>query len=190
MNNTTRARRIREARGDFDRYLKGQGVDIGAGNDPLRIPQGNVIAWDQPQGDASRIEGVPDASMDFVYSSHCLEHLQDLRLALWNWMRVLKPQGILYVAVPDYRIYEKLNWPSPFNGDHKHSFSLELGRDKVKRQNHWHLDQDLRPLLESLGAEILAIHFEDDGYDYNRGFIDQTFDDSALCQICVISRKR
>lgn len=190
MNNTTRARKLREQYQDFTKYLNGAGVDIGAGNDCLVIPSGTVRPWDMKDGDASLLAGIPDGSFDFVYSSHCLEHLRDIELSLRNWIRVLKPGGFLYVAVPDYTIYEKLNWPSAFNGDHKHSFSLDLTRAKVRRNNHWHINQDLVPLIDALGMRIFEARLEDDGYDYNKGFVDQTFDDSALSQICLIGKKQ
>lgn len=49
--------------------------------------------------------GLPfdDASVDFVYSSHFLEHLfrQDARRLLTESLRVLKPGGVVRVVVPD-----------------------------------------------------------------------------------------
>jgi len=42
-------------------------------------------------------------TVDEIYSSHCLEHLtaEDSRVALKEWLRVLKPGGMLTVSVPD-----------------------------------------------------------------------------------------
>lgn len=190
MNNTTRAKKLRESRGDFLKYLKGDGIDIGAGNDPLVVPSGSVRAWDVKDGDASFLSGIENQSYDFVYSSHCLEHLKDVSAGLENWARVIRPGGFLYIVVPDYCIYEKLNWPSMFNGDHKQSFSIDLSRSKVGRGNHFHIVHDLVPLIHKAGADVLEVNFEDDGFNYSKGLVDQTFDDSALCQISVISRKR
>jgi ubiquinone/menaquinone biosynthesis C-methylase UbiE len=32
--------------------------------------------------------GVVDGSVDFVHSSHCLEHMVDVRETLKNWIRI------------------------------------------------------------------------------------------------------
>lgn len=43
-------------------------------------------------------------SVDLIYASHCLEHIQHGKLAavLGEWRRVLKPGGILRLSVPDF----------------------------------------------------------------------------------------
>jgi SAM-dependent methyltransferase len=82
-------------------------------------------------------------TFDFVYSSHCLEHMRDVPETLRNWTRILRPGGWLYVVVPDYVLYEKMSWPSRFNSDHKQSFSGLIDRSAVVRPNHWHLDGQL-----------------------------------------------
>ena len=137
MNETEKSYQIRDDRGDFERYLTGNGIDIGCGPDPLQVKEGKVDPWDLPQGDAQYLEGVKSGSYDFLYSSHCLEHLVDIPTSLKNWTRVVKVGGFVYFTVPEYTIYEKIQWPSIYNSDHKHSFSVWLGRDRVKRDNHW-----------------------------------------------------
>ena len=77
------------------RFLHGGGIDIGASDDPLQVQEGWVRVWDMQDGDATRLDGIEDGAFDFVYSSHCLEHLRDVEYALVNWIRVLKPSGIL-----------------------------------------------------------------------------------------------
>ncbi len=51
------------------------------------------------------VAGLPelDASADAVYCSHVLEHLalEDLRVALANTIRLLKPGGVFRLVVPD-----------------------------------------------------------------------------------------
>ncbi len=108
-------RRMRE--GFFDRYIQGDGIDIGCGNDPILL---SCARWDKEQGDATLMDGVPDNRFDWVYASHVLEHLHEPELALLNWLRILKPGGHLIVVVPSRRLYEKSNTlPSRWNGDHK-----------------------------------------------------------------------
>lgn len=42
----------------------------------------------------------PDDSMDFIFSSHCIEHSPDLRATLAEMRRVLRVGGLTYVSVP------------------------------------------------------------------------------------------
>ncbi len=54
-----------------------------------------------------------DNSVDLIYSSHCLEHFSHLKVpsVLAEWYRVIKPEGILRLSVPDFdkiiTIYKK-----------------------------------------------------------------------------------
>ena len=41
-----------------------------------------------------------DRSLDFVFSSHVLEHLSEPERALKEWQRVLKPGGVLFLYLP------------------------------------------------------------------------------------------
>jgi SAM-dependent methyltransferase len=52
------------------------------------------------QADAARLP-FPDRCFDLIVSNHSLEHIGDLNNALAEIGRVVKPQGALYVSVPD-----------------------------------------------------------------------------------------
>jgi SAM-dependent methyltransferase len=175
MKETSKCHLARLKRGDYDRFLHGLGIDVGAGDDLLSVPNGQVHYWDMPQGDAQCLHGVADQSLDFLYSCHCLEHLPDLGLTLSNWSRVLKPGGYAYVVVPDYTLYEHHLWPSAHNGGHLHSFSLWLSRSKVMRSNHWCIpNNEFRAILGDSSFELLETELQDINYDYNLGWMDQT----------------
>lgn len=131
MHEQSKAAKRRYNDGDFhSRYFRGEGIDIGAGNDTL----GNNIeffpgvksvrGWDIQDGDAQYLASVPDNQYDFVHSSHCLEHMVDWKVALTNWIRVCKPHGHLIITIPEEYMYEHNRWPSQFNSDHKWSFTL------------------------------------------------------------------
>jgi SAM-dependent methyltransferase len=112
------------------RYFVGHGIDVGGGHDSLALYaelfplMRHVVVYDAPQGDAQKLSNVDDESFDFLFSSHCLEHVRDPVEALGNWIRVIKPGGHLVIAVPDEDLYEQGVWPSTFNTDHKLTFTL------------------------------------------------------------------
>lgn len=113
---TTKAHGRRAREGFFEKYCLGRGLDIGYGGDPI-VP--GVRGWDFEHGDAHYLNGLDDESFDFVYSSHLLEHLPDIDVALTNWDRVLKPGGYLLLYLPHRDLYEKRKTlPSLFNSDH------------------------------------------------------------------------
>jgi len=116
-----RARRLKE--GFFEKYCRGNGIDIGYGGDLLTA---NCQGWDFEHGDAHTMKGLKAAQFDFVYSSHTLEHLTNPELALQNWWRILKPEGYLILYLPHRDLYEKRHrLPSQWNPDHKHFFLLD-----------------------------------------------------------------
>jgi SAM-dependent methyltransferase len=112
------------------RYIVGDGIDIGAGPDSLEqyhelFPlMTSCRSWDIPDGDAELMGGIRDASFDFVHSSHCLEHMRNPSVALDNWLRILKPGGHVICLIPDEDLYEQGVFPSTFNADHKHTFTI------------------------------------------------------------------
>lgn len=78
-------------------YCRGRGLDIGCGATPL---PGAIGIEDKPEENAFRLDRFADNSLDFVFSSHCVEHLKDWPTALRLWIRKLKPGGILFTYVP------------------------------------------------------------------------------------------
>lgn len=135
MRETAKNYEDRIRNGDFRRYLHGYGIDIGGGNDCLQLPpniKGKVYLWDFADGDAQYLRKIKDETFDFVYSSHCLEHMRNINIAFLNWMRVCKRGGVMYICVPHELYYEKGIWPSINNLDHKHSFTLDKKSSLVK----------------------------------------------------------
>ena len=190
MRETSKAFEIRRERGDFQRYLVGKGIDIGAGDDSLYILNGSVRSYDKRDGNAQFMAEIADATYDFVYSSHCLEHMPDVQLALRNWVRIIKPGGILYVVVPDFELYEKGMWPSRFNQDHKASFSI--ARLPVDRATHYTMHDLVMWLDLELGVSTLELRLEDAGFDRTRFALDQTMAEHGWAQeqICLIGYNR
>lgn len=147
-------RRVRE--GFFDKYCKGEGLDVGYGADII-VP--GCSGWDLRNGDAQYLDGVEDESFDFVYSSHCLEHMWDVRVALKNWFRVVRHGGYLIIAVPHRDLYEKKRaLPSRWNGDHKHMFLI----GKAEEPDTLDLVEEIRSSLQDY--DIKYVKTCDEGF--------------------------
>lgn len=121
-------RRLRDPR-YAETYFVGRGIDIGAGPDGLgrsyTWPHATIREWDMADGDATTLPGIAPETFDFVYSSHCLEHLDDPGRALSRWEEVVKPGGYLVIVVPDFEMYERGVWPSRIQPDgHKSKWCL------------------------------------------------------------------
>jgi predicted SAM-dependent methyltransferase len=112
-------------------YCQGKGIDIGCGPDPITS---DVIKWDFPDGDAYDLSGFSDETFDFLFSSHCLEHLFFQAAVLSEWMRVIKVGGkmILYLPHPDF--YFNIGWGA--NADHCHDCYPEEIIRKLRSTRH------------------------------------------------------
>lgn len=158
MAETCKAHHRRQREGFYATYCTGKGIDIGSGPDPL--PVEGTRQWDWKDGDAQHMAGVPAGSFDFVYSSHCLEHIANPYMALLNWWRILKPGGHLLLAVPSRDHYEKRReLPSRFNRDHKQFFTLN--------NNEAPHTIGLMPLIRAAipDGEVLSARYEIAGFE-------------------------
>ena len=174
------------------RYFVGEGIDIGAGPDPLTqyfelFPlMTGVRAWDISDGDAEYMNGCNDAQFDFVHSSHCLEHIRNPEIALKNWLRILRPGGHLIVMVPDEDMYEQGVFPSTFNSDHKWTFSV------FKTSSWSRRTRNLLDLITALGEGVDLIKIEQltGSYRFSLPRQDQTQTPIGEAAIEFIIRKR
>lgn len=110
----------------FSFYIKsGKGIEIGALHASLPVPDGvEVLYVDRfPEeklkehykehadkiikvdvvDDGETLSAFDDAGQDFIIASHFFEHCRNPLRALSNMLRVLKKEGILFLAVPDKR---------------------------------------------------------------------------------------
>ncbi len=185
------ARRLADSR-FVRKYLRGKGVDIGGKPDPLILYREffplmeSVKTWDLEDGDAQKMAGVADETYDFVFSSHCLEHMYDPLEALQNWMRILKPDGYIIFAIPEEDLYEQGIFPSSFNRDHKNTFTM------FKEASWSEKSINVLELVSKLGptAAIEKIELLDETYRYDLPRLDQTLTPVGESGIEVIIRKR
>lgn len=107
-------------------FLRGEGIEIGALHNPLKVPPaarvkyvdrmgladlhreypelaGKTLVNVDIQDDGETLATLRDATQDFVIANHFVEHCEDPIRALSNMLRVLRPAGVLYVAIPDKR---------------------------------------------------------------------------------------
>lgn len=75
-------------------FCRGEGLDIGAGKWPL---PGALPVEIKDGGDAMAL---PAGQSDFIFSSHCLEHLANPIAALEHWKTRLKSGGVLFLYLP------------------------------------------------------------------------------------------
>jgi SAM-dependent methyltransferase len=136
--------------------LRGDGLDVGCGDDPI-LP--GVEPFDKPQGDANHLSRYVTRTYDFVFASHVLEHMHDPGAALRDWLSVVKPGGHLIALVPDEDLYEQGHFPSLFNDDHKHTFTLRKARSWSPRS------VNVLDLVKDLDATLISAELQDQGYD-------------------------
>lgn len=138
--------------------LQGEGIDIGCGNDPI-LP--HVQPFDLIHGDANKISQHLNKKYDFVFSCHSLEHMLDPKLAIQEWLKILKPNGVLFIIVPDEDLYEQGHWPSRYNTDHKWTFTIN------KRKSWSPKSINLLQLANELNLEIISLELQDMNFDYS-----------------------
>lgn len=126
-------------------YCKGTGIDVGADQWPL---PGAIPIQDEPHMNAYKLDSTEDGSLDFVFSSHCVEHLARWEEALTLWISKLKEGGILFLYLP-HESMELWNPGGPWVGyNHKWSPTHEV----------------LLPFLRKQGMEIIEHNSGKDEY--------------------------
>jgi len=195
------------------RYVRGSGLEIGAFDAPYRHPPGLKVRYVDrftvgqsrhlhPElaklkpvpvdilDDVEYLRTIPDVSQDFVIANHVLEHLQNPLQALSAIFRVLKPGGVVCLAVPDRRkSFDSGRPPTPFShvvrdyregparGEWPHyqeyATLVEKARNEGDRDNrastlqstgypiHFHCWSPAEALVMLLRAqEVLGVEFE------------------------------
>lgn len=109
------------------------GLDIGCGPDKvwphlIGIDSGKdtelfgiSMKPDIVVNDAARLPLFASDSVQCVFSSHTLEHIQNYKDALAEWWRVVAPGGYLVLYLPHANLYPNIGQPGS-NPDHKHDF--------------------------------------------------------------------
>lgn len=129
---------------DIVPYTRGRGLDLGCG--PYKAfdhfigvdnrHHAGRFGWDiRPDVFVETCEKLglfTDGSMDFVFSSHLLEHIEKFEDALREWWRVIKVGGHLVLYLPHKQFYPNIGQPGA-NPDHKHDFEPNDIADAMRR---------------------------------------------------------
>lgn len=141
-------------------YTRGRGLDLGCGMYKTYkhfIGVDNKAQWDKLnpsdeymlrlnvdiEANCEKLDMFASQSMDFVFSSHLLEHMEDPLSALKEWWRVIKHNGYLILYLPHRDFYPNIGEDGA-NPDHKHDFKpsdiIQMmgdigGWDLVKSEN-------------------------------------------------------
>jgi len=79
---------------------KGVGFDIGCMKKEWAYP--NSIPIDLSFNDGYSANNLPNIDFDYIFSSHCLEHINDWVETLNYWDSKLKIGGVIFLYLPDY----------------------------------------------------------------------------------------
>lgn len=101
---------------------KGNGYDIGCNRAEWAFPGACPIDPVLNTG-AYDANNLPDIKMDYIFSSHCLEHVDHWVNTLDYWYTKLKEGGICFLYLPDI---SQLYWHPWSNRKHAHVFTPKI----------------------------------------------------------------
>lgn len=100
---------------------RGRGLDIGCHKLEWALP--DAIPIDLTLEDEYDAYNLPSGKYDYIFSSHCLEHLSDWVKALEYWTEHLAKGGVLFLYLPHY---DQTYWRPWHNKKHKHVLTREV----------------------------------------------------------------
>lgn len=110
---------------------KGFGYDIGCKNKDWSFP--GSIPIDLDFGDGFHATNLPEKNVDYIFSSHCLEHIFDWVFVMDYWYDTLKSGGTLFLYLPSY---EQEYWRPWNNRKHFNIFSPDIIKDYMLNKGY------------------------------------------------------
>jgi SAM-dependent methyltransferase len=105
-------------------FCFGEGYDIGCAKIEWSLP--GSIPIDKTLNSDFDAYNLPNKKVDYIFSSHCLEHLDDWVYALDYWISKLKINGCLLLYLPHYT---QEYWRPWNNRKHYHAFTEQILHD-------------------------------------------------------------
>lgn len=113
-------------------FCKGIGYDVGCGRVEWGFP-GAILIDPAIFNDGTSASNFGEKTqIDYIFSSHCLEHLDDYVSILEYWHSMIKTGGVLFLYLPDY---SQEYWRPWNNKKHKHVFTPNIIKDAFEALN-------------------------------------------------------
>jgi len=112
-------------------FCNGDGFDIGCNRIEWAYPGAQPI--DLNLDDEWDALNLPDRQVDYIFSSHCLEHLPNWVDALDYWHTRLKTNGTLFLYLPDY---SQEYWRPWNNKKHVHVLDAAIIKDYLQDKKY------------------------------------------------------
>ena len=143
-------------------------INIGCGWRDFGKDWIHIDGGDYSHLDSKDIFNLPqeDNSVDLIYASHIIEYFnrEEVIDVLKEWVRVLKPGGILRLAVPDFETMVDLYWNGGYSIE---KFlgplygQMSMGEETIYHKTTYDFDS-LSYLLESIGMkDVKKYEWED-----------------------------
>ena len=87
---------------------EGIGLDVGCNRAEWCFPHSIMV--DPEINPEYHAHNLPEGEFDYVFSSHCLEHVPDWVRALDHWTTRIRSGGHLFLYLPDYSQEYWRNW--------------------------------------------------------------------------------
>ena len=103
-------------------FCKGIGYDIGYCREEWKLEGAiGIDLNDDNEYDANKL---PDKEkVDYIFSSHCLEHVDNWVETLEYWISKIKKKGVLFLYLPDF---SQKYWRPWNNRKHKHCLTADI----------------------------------------------------------------
>lgn len=170
------------------KYLSGDGIEIGALHSPLKVPSvakvryvdrmsvadlrkqypelaGSKLVEVDIIDDGEKLSSINDNSADFIIANHMIEHCQEPIGTMRQFLRVLKPGGVLYMAVPDKRYTFDFDRPVTSIEHLVRDYKNGAGFSKIQHFEEWCRsvqkvpDADISSSVNNLISMDYSIHF-------------------------------
>ena len=109
----------------------GNGYDIGPMKEAWGFP--GAILIDKEFPDEWHALNLPEKNVDYIFSSHCLEHVDDWVKAMEYWYECLKGGGVLFLYLPHY---SQEYWRPWNNRKHKHVLTPQIVEDYMHSKGY------------------------------------------------------